>query len=337
LIKSKLVYAGYINDQLEILSLSEGSSDPELVIQSTLDDIFPIWSPDGKSLAFLRTGSFSTFHLRDPKTDLYLLLDQTLINFTVEMNLFISEMVWSPNSKYIAFSAHDKEPEPLEDDSLNIYIVDINTRQIAKITDTSGVGCRSISWSPDSRELVSACRGGMVSGLIITNRDGSNLWFTELWAVDGVEWLPSGNSLSFTGGWDPLGSLRAEYMRQRGAQEDNGYFSWYERLESLDFQQKPIHAFGWFPADDNLFLIQSEDLIQIVDLSQQQVISILGDYHDLEGQFTWGPDGQQIAFAYFDGHDAEIGILNLKTLLFSKLTDNLVDDLMPSWQPLLGN
>jgi hypothetical protein len=135
-------------------------------------------------------------------------------------------------------------------------------------------------------------------------------------------------------------------MRQRDNQTYPESIDWDQRLAPLGYQHKAVRAMKWYPQDDHLFLIQSDDLIQVVDLNRRNVVSILGQfsdpggedwefrpYWDFTGQVTWGPDGEQIAFAYFDGYDAEIGIVNIRTKVFSKVTDNLVDDLMPSWKP----
>ena len=104
-------------------------------------------------------------------------------------------------------------------------------------------------------------------------------------------------------------------------------------LESLPFQEKPIIAFAWPPTRGDLFLVQSSDLIQVADLSQQEVISIQGDFKGLEGQFSWGPEIKQIAFAFSNGEDAEIGTVHLEQKTFTRVTAIEMDDLMPAWQP----
>ena len=63
------------------------------------------------------------------------------------------------------------------------------------------------------------------------------------------------------------------------------------------------------------------------------MVSVLGDFDGLDGQFSWGPQRYQVAFAYFDGHDTEIGVVDFSRSSFYQLTDNEVDDLMPAWQP----
>jgi WD40 repeat protein len=346
-IKSQLAYASYNGDQLDIYLLTDGKPEPELFIHSPQDDIYPTWSPDGKSLAYLRAGPDPHAFWQEPETDLYLVQNLVQTNLTTNLDLFIPEMAWSSNSNYIAFTGSEKDPPPLKDASLDIYIANVDTKESTRIVNASGVGCRSLSWAPDNWELISSCRGSMVSGLLIDDRSGENAWFTDFIPAEITAWLPSGETIVSHTSMGSLRSIPAEYMRQRDDQTYPESIDWEERLVPLGYQDKAIWAMEWYPRDDNLFMIQSDDLIQVVDLNRNILISILGQfkgpvgdnweflpYWDFSGQVTWGPDGEQIAFAFFDGNDAEIGIVNIRTLTFSRITNNMVDDLMPSWKPL---
>jgi Tol biopolymer transport system component len=80
-------------------------------------------------------------------------------------------------------------------------------------------------------------------------------------------------------------------------------------------------------------IIQSSDLIQIIDQRIDKLVAVQGDFSGLDGQISWGPQGNQVAFAYFDGNDTEIGVVDFTRSSFYQLTNNEVDDLMPAWQP----
>ena len=77
--------------------------------------------------------------------------------------------------------------------------------------------------------------------------------------------------------------------------------------------------------------IESE--IKPLQAENDNLVSVQGDFAGLDGQLSWGPEGYQLAFAYFDGHDTEIGVVDFYRSSFYQLTDNDVDDLMPAWQP----
>jgi WD40 repeat protein len=345
-IKTQLAYVSDIHDQMDIFLLSDQDQEPELFIYSHSDDIYPTWSSDGKSLAYLRADADPQAYWIEPQTDLYLVQNLVQSNLTANLDLFIRELVWSPNGFYISFAGSEKDPPPLEEASVDIYIAKTNSRQVTRIVDAGGVGCHSLSWAPDNLELVSACRGNIVTGLLIEERSGSNAWFTDIIPAEEVAWLPSGEKIMVYTTFGRLVSISAEYMRQREEQNDKEWTDWGERLQLFGYQEKAVEVMKWYPGDDNLFMIQSDDLIQVVDLNRGEVISILGQfrgpagehgefppYSDLTGQISWGPEGEQIAFAFFDGNDAEIGIVNIRTKEFFKITDNLVEDLMPAWRP----
>jgi WD40 repeat protein len=339
-IKSQLAYASYVDDQLDIFLISDGNLIPEPFIQSPLADIYPNWSPDGKSLAYLRAEPDPEAFWWKPKTDLYLVQNLVQTNLSSNLDLFIPELAWSPNSNYIAFTGSEQDPPPLKDASLDIYIANVDTKESTRIVNASGVGCSSPSWAPDNWELISSCRGSMVSGLLINDRSGENAWFTDFIAARLSHWLPSGETILVYNMGGRLVSIDAEYLRQRDDQTYPETIDWDTKLKKLGYQIKPIRAMKWYPKDDNLFILQSDDLIQVVDLNQGEVISILGQFSsssgnewDVTGQVTWGPDGEQIAFAFFDGNDIEIGIVNIRDLTFSRITNNSIDDLMPSWKP----
>lgn len=249
--------------------------------------------------------------------------------------MYIHNPVWDPAGLRIAFTGQELDASGYADSGKNIYQVDVITGSIIPLTDSSPgtPGCSSPSWSPGGDELVFVCRGGMAAGLVISRPDGSDTWFYEAGQVDAVTWLPAGDNLAFRGAWHPLGVIDVAFMRSRDPEGNPNYRNLYAILESLPFQEKPIIAYAWSPTRDDLFLVQSSDLIQVVDLSQQEVLSIQGDFKGLEGQFSWGPETKQIAFAFSDGDDAEIGTVHLEQKTFTRVTANDTDDLMPAWQP----
>ena len=142
----------------------------------------------------------------------------------------------------------------------------------------------------------------MVTGLAIAEADGSNPWFLELWSFDEVEWLSNGGTLAIIGDGDRLNVIDAPLLYQRDPDGDLNILNLYEYVGNLDVQKKAVTGFAWATVRDSRFIIQSNDLIQIVDYGEDKIVSVLGDFKGLDGQFSWGPLGNQIAFAYYDGH-----------------------------------
>jgi len=101
---------------------------------------YPAWSPDGKSIAYFsdKSGEYE-LHLRDIKTG----KEKQISNLGpgYRYNIF-----WSPDSKKIVFI----------DQTMNFYVLDVNTKihqKIDQATDLFEGGLRgfSVSWSSDSR------------------------------------------------------------------------------------------------------------------------------------------------------------------------------------------
>jgi Tol biopolymer transport system component len=317
---------------LALYSISADDPDPARLLLGPEDIILPSWSPDGSQLAYLRTEDYQMYQNGVVKTDFYLYIAglETLLGNQGE--IYIEELVWSPNSRMIAFTGQkDATPED-RDPGKDIFQVDIYTQKITLVIKSSGYGCNSPSWNPASTEIIARCRGGNIYGVAISTKNGTNPWFEDL-PCDQVAWDPTGERVMLIGDMVHLVSISGSYLIGRDWDHDKGWVDLRPELEKLGYQQKAIRAFAWAPGTNTRFLIQHDDLVQIVDLPQEKILTILGDFQDLDGQFSWGPQGEQIALVYFDGNDTEIGVVNITQESFFQLTDNQVDDLMPSWQP----
>ncbi len=332
---TSLVFIREDNGKLALFNIAADDPEPTRLLLTEEDIFSPVWSPDGTQLAFLRTEDYQEYLDRETPSDLYLYIAgiQALLNRSGGM--YITDLAWSRDSRLIAFSGQKNDSSGFAQTGQNIYQVSIYSQKITLVLESAlgNVGCSSPSWDPDSAELVARCRGGMVTGLGIAEADGSNPWFLELWSFDEVEWLPNGGTLAIIGDGNRLNVIDAPLLYQRDPDGDLNILNLYEYVGNLDVQKNATTGFSWATARDSRFIIQSNDLIQIVDYGEDKVVSVQGDFKGLDGQFSWGPLGNQIAFAYYDGHDIEIGVVNFPRSSFYQLTNNQVDDIMPAWQP----
>ncbi len=124
----------------EVFTLpAEHGSPRNLTNSPGVHELNPVWSPDGKWIAYLsdRTGEFEIY-LQAQKGG-----DEVRITSDGAQTRYLYNPVWSPDSKKIAYS----------DKKLRLWYIDIEKKQPV-LVDTSEYNARlSASWSPDSRWL----------------------------------------------------------------------------------------------------------------------------------------------------------------------------------------
>jgi TolB protein len=116
---------------------------------SNADNITPVWSPDGRRLAFVSQ--------RDGNREIYLLASDTLTstNSTGLMNITQHPAedwtpAWSPDGQHIAFSSNRQG-------NWEVFIVNADGTGLRQIT-SDGNGNLSPVWSPDGRTMAYASK-----------------------------------------------------------------------------------------------------------------------------------------------------------------------------------
>jgi Tol biopolymer transport system component len=128
-----------------ILTINSDGSDPKILITESEKSISsPVWSPDGKMIAYL------TSENKDPKTKTLNIINisngNTRMIGEVPAAHFNIELAWSPDSKKIAFN--DKEDQVIK----VISLIDGSTEDIK--TGLLNVSIYHLDWSPDGKRFV---------------------------------------------------------------------------------------------------------------------------------------------------------------------------------------
>ena len=166
-------------------------------------DKYPCWSPDGKSIAFLRTRLSKNYFNLYNETKIYIVQ----INsgepkpLTSESDsVSFCPIAWSPDGKHIAYySIYENS----DDEFINIIPVDGEEPRVIGKVQSVHVN-RELAWSPDSKRI--AFNGPKYSDKVvqvISIKDGSivdietDLVDTNIYHLD---WSPDGTKFVF-GGW----------------------------------------------------------------------------------------------------------------------------------------
>jgi len=160
----------------------------------------PSLSNDGKYVAFLSNGSlargevFIDLWLGNAETGKRIkrLVKSTFDPNFEELRLLYSQSAFSPDGKYLAFTAQREGRDVL-------YLLDVKSRKTTHRFDLPLEGITGPSWSPDGRRLVFSGNRGGITDLFVVDADGKN--FQQLtddkYGDLQPQWSPDGRSIAF--------------------------------------------------------------------------------------------------------------------------------------------
>ncbi|MXY99188.1 hypothetical protein F4Y93_00560 [Candidatus Poribacteria bacterium] len=190
---SSNVYPKWSPTGEEILFLSNRDGLPDLYIMEAdgknIRKVFkknevrvrPDWSPDGKQIVYA-SGGFIYIADRDGENIQKVTQGKT--------------SAWSPNGNWIAFIS---DPPPVQ-----IWLLDLRTRDLEMIYQIGGGRLEDVSWSPDSDQLAfSGLESNFWDRVTIykVNRDGSGikrlLKTVPPFRAEDVTWSPDGDEMLY--------------------------------------------------------------------------------------------------------------------------------------------
>ena len=279
----------------------------------------PVWSPDGRTVLFLRR------HTRGK-------WDITAVNADGSKERVLARnaslgLAWSPDGRQIAFeSDRDGDGRP------EIYVMDVDgsgTKRLAR----PGYGP---AWSPDGREIAFASRGAVY----VVNADGNGqrrLTNDDLGYFDSLAWSPTGRKLAF------LASLCFQVYV---ASTDGGelrLLTWGKGAPPSSWSPSlPCHgALAWSP--DGLKFAFTRSRAGTLDRSEVWVMNADGSGKRRLTQAVevvrapaWSPDGRRIVFeSALPGsrESAEIYVMNADGSGRRNLMRNPAHDFAPAFSP----
>lgn len=213
-----LTYESYQGNNLDIYVVPVDGSQPALrVTDSSTPDFAPAWSPvnNGRRIAFVSW--------RNGNQDIYLFsldnpVDSASINLTNTPNRQENYPAWSPDGKYIAYSALDEGIE-------KVFVKDVDNIDAPAQVIARG---RTPAWSPDGASLISAVdsqEGTQFVAIPFTAAGNTTLVVGSAERATSPTWTgrPLPAALLSSGGL-PSGVPQSLFIEQVGSPDRNGHY-----------------------------------------------------------------------------------------------------------------
>jgi Tol biopolymer transport system component/DNA-binding winged helix-turn-helix (wHTH) protein len=279
-------------------------------------DARPVWSPDGRSIAFASN--------RDGKYEIYV-MDADGSNVKRLTNNIADDVnaMWSPDGRKLLFDSE-------RDGNREIYVMDADGGNQIRLTRSNGVDSTA-AWSPDGNLIAFASNRDTGPSynpynldIYVMNADGSNVRRI----VDDPEydvspqWSPDGRKILFVTGRN--GNFDVYEMNADGTDQKN---------LTPDSDQADGAAIWSLDGNNIAFSrrIEGNAQIFVMDADGGNLKQVTHNAANSELP-TWSPDGSRLVFQTEQDGNWEIYTVSVDGEL-AQLTDDAADDVSPDWSP----
>jgi Tol biopolymer transport system component len=316
------------NDEVFIARL-DGKGEVN-ISNSTADDWWPKWSPDGTRLAFVsnRNGNNDIFIVNADGGGLFQLTTSDQDDHTPS---------WSPDGRQIVYTSY-------QEGNADIFIINADgSGEPIQITDHPSDDFYP-AWSPAGDLIAfvternepfpdSCWSSGCNKDIFVVNPDGTNLRnLTESNSDDWwFEWSPDGTRIVYEGKRDGMTDLYVVNIQTR------------ETLQLTDMPEDEW-AGPWSP-DSSRLLFSYEDDVYMINADGSGMVQLTTSYGNDYGA-AWSPDGMMILFVSMReepnpdncwnvsaGCNTEIFIMTADGREAHNLSNSIGEDFNPVWQP----
>jgi Tol biopolymer transport system component/DNA-binding winged helix-turn-helix (wHTH) protein len=343
-----------------------GTEEPLRLSKQESVDFNPVWSPDGRYIAFCR--------IEKGETGIYIVPAlggaERKVRDThwaerefYEVFWYFGRLSWSPDGKLLAFSDRTSPNEPT-----SIFLLSLDSFTVGRLTSTPGLpGDYNPAFSPDGQTLAFN-RGSQGVTSIYTVPVAGGEERTVITGAQfgwGLAWTPDGRDIVFgRAGWLARSGWLWKISRYGGdperlqfgqegtepsirgnllayARQVTNLNIWKRKLDALQgsaperfLSSTTIESGPQFSPDGSKIVFEStRSGAYEVWLCRNDGSNLVQLTHlnTVTGTPRWSPDGLQIAFDSRAPGNADIYVMDSRGGALRKLTDEPYTDVVPSW------
>ena len=313
-----LLVSVLVSSRLQIMRLRTDGTQRMMFANGGIDQQDPLWSPDGRRIAFVSGGQLSRaqeIHLMDSD-------GQNQKVLMAQPGRSYDGLAWSADGKQILVDAYSSG-------HYEIWVMSADGSNQRRLSSSEAYDDRLAAWSPDSRQIVfrrssSNSPSSVDWAIWRMNADGSQAVPLTDGANEDTEpvWAPNGQHIAYIRGKQNAGVW---IMNSDGSNAT-------ELAPGQDFQ----HDLAWSPNSQSLAVIgisagADKVIVMNADGSNVHLADPTLDYADLD--FAWSPDGKHMAVVA-NGFSPKLGqllIVDLERQTNVAIVSDVYCSGVPAW------